>query len=158
QGIGSWRLPRHRPKSGGSDERRSKERWLPGWAALVVGVVLAVVQVLSEPLCLPVWEGVVDKLDWRRGRGGEVEALVIVIRRGVLQTEGLQVEVPLDEREHRGERGGVRVRITSPGEGAHDDHGDPDPHAWRRGDVVVEASAIIVGDEDGRGAPLGPVH
>src|SRR4029079_19375861 len=42
--------------------------------------------------------------------------------------------------------------------GADDDHGQADAEPGRRCDVVVEAAAVVPGDEDGGGVPVGPVH
>src|SRR5438046_1062082 len=97
---------------------------------------------------------------WRGGqrRLRVVEGVMKVVPAGIPLAKGSQPPIGLDVGEGGGERGRRVVNEMRPGVRTDDRHGNPEPHAnfgWRH--MVVEAAAIVVGQEDCRGSPLGAV-
>src|SRR5215467_14541426 len=92
-----------------------------------------------------------------------VERVAEWVRRGVVDGQRREAEGPFGVGQDARERGRRSIGVTGPGIRADDDQGDAralgsavriDPWWY----LIVEASAVVPGDEHGRGAPVRAVH
>src|SRR2546423_15416943 len=91
---------------------------------------------------------------WRRR---EIELELIVVGRSIARGQRRQAKVMFGEGKHRGEAGAPGIVVSRLGPGADYHHWHPDAPAGPGRAVVIEATTVIVGDEDGGATPLGAV-
>src|ERR1700732_1455733 len=80
----------------------------------------------------------------RQGDLAVVERSRVIVSSGVGTAEGLKGECLLHEGEDRVKGRHVTVGAPRPRVRRHDDHWNSDPHPCRRGDMVIEAAAVVV--------------